>query len=126
MNYPKALLVMSKEMQREFSPAVSNAQVEWIGVETCDQARVALAEHPNTAVVISDQTLPDGNWFCLFDELVKRDLRANLVVVVPGECDTSVIESYGVFGVLRSPIKGSASEVIATAAHPTRNLAQAG
>lgn len=117
MNYPKALLVMSKEMQREFSPAASKAQTEWIGVETCCQARAALAENPGTAVVISDQTLQDGNWCSLFWELVQRNLAANLVVIVPVGCNTSVIQSYGVFGVLRSPPEASAADVIAEAAH---------
>ena len=66
MDYPKALLLMSKEMQREFSPAASKAQTEWIGVETCCEARAALAKNPDTAVVISNQTLQDGNWCSVF------------------------------------------------------------
>ena len=117
MKYPKALLVMPKEMQSEFSPAVSKAQTEWIGVETCCQARAVLTENPGTAVVISNQTLQDGNWCCLHDELVRRNLAANLVVIVPVGCDTTVIRSYGVFGVLRSPLESSAADVIAEAAH---------
>ena len=126
MDYPKALLLMSKEMQREFSPAASKAQTEWIGVETCCQARAALAKNPDTAVVISNQTLQDGNWCCIFGELVQRNLAANLVVIVPVGCDTSVIQSYGVFGVLRSPLEASAADVIAEAAHTTCNVAPAG
>lgn len=126
MSYPKALLVMPTEMQAEFLASISDAQLEGEVVETCQQGRVALSMDPDTELVICNQTLSDGNWYCIHETLVSRDLPANILVVVPAGCDTSVIESHGVFGILRHPIDDSATALISQAARSHSKIAQAG
>lgn len=113
----KALLVMSRDLQQQVADAASEARVDWMGVETCCHARRALAEDPSFDLVITNQTLMDGSWYCILEMLVQQDLDTNLLVVVPAGCDASVIQSHGVFGILRTPFDASAADLIATAAN---------
>ena len=116
MGSNSVLLVMSEDMQREFGARISGEQLTWTGVLDCNQARVALANDPCLSVVICNDSLPDGNWYCVLKELVHKGLEANLLVVVPAGCDSTTIESHGIHGVLSYPPEPSAGKTVAQAA----------
>lgn len=109
------LLVMSEDMQREFGDRISAEQLGWTGVRNCNEARVALASDPNLSVVVCNDSLPDGNWYCVLRELVQKDLEANLFVVVPDGCDSATIESHGIHGVLTYPPQPAVGKTVAQA-----------
>lgn len=116
MERNSVLLVMSEDMQREFGERISAEQLAWTGVTNCNQARVALAREPHLSVVVCNDSLPDGNWYCVLKELVHKGLDANLLVVVPAGCDSATIESHGICGVLSYPPASTAGKTIAEAA----------
>ncbi len=109
------LLVMSKDMQREFGQLISAEQLSWTGVLNCNEARVALADHPHLSVVVCNDSLPDGNWYCLLKEMVQKGLEANLLVVIPAGCDSGIIQSHGIYGVLDYPPGPLAGKTVAQA-----------
>jgi DNA-binding NarL/FixJ family response regulator len=115
MESNSVLLVMSEDMQREFGKRISAEQLAWTGVVNCNEARVALANDPHLSVVVCNDSLPDGNWYCVLKELVQKDLEANLFVVVPAGCDSATIESHGIHGVLSYPPEPSAGRTVAQA-----------
>lgn len=115
MEGKSVLLVMSEDMQREFGQLISAEQLSWTGVLNCNEARVALANHPDVSVVVCNDSLPDGNWYCLLKEMVQKGLDANLLVVVPAGCDAGIIQSHGIFGVLAYPPEASAGQIVAQA-----------
>ena len=115
MERTSVLLVMSEDMQREFGERISEEQLAWTGVHNCDQARSALANDPHLSVVVCNDSLPDGNWYCVLKELVQRDLDANLLVVVPDGCDSATIQSHGIHGVLNYPPEPTAGKAVAQA-----------
>jgi len=116
MGSNSVLLVMSEDMQREFGQLISAEQVAWTGVVNCNQARAALANRPEVSVVVCNDSLPDGNWYCLLKEMVQEELGANLLVVVPAGCDSGIIQSHGIQGVLTYPPEPSAAKTVARAA----------
>ena len=125
MENVSVLLVMSEDMQREFGELISAEQLSWKGVLNCNQARIALARDPNLSVVVCNDSLPDGNWYCLLKELVHRDLDVNLVVVVPEGCCSATIESHGIHAVLNYPPAPSAGRTVAQAATASRQAVTA-
>ena len=116
MESNSVLLVMSEDMQREFDPLISAEQVAWKGVLNCNEARVALAKHPGIAAIVCNDSLPDGNWYCVLKELVHKGLDANLLVVVPAGCNSATIESHGIYRILTYPPDPSAGKIVAAAA----------
>ncbi len=116
MENNSVLLVMSEDMQREFGRRISAERLAWTGVLNCNEARFALANDPHLSAVVCNDSLPDGNWYCVLKELVHRDLEANLLVVVPAGCDSATIESHGIHSVLTFPPDPSAGKIVAQAA----------
>lgn len=116
MENNSVLLVMSEDMQREFGERISEEQLAWTGVLNCKEARAALARDPEVSVVVCNDSLPDGNWYCVLKELVHKGLEANLLVVVPAGCDSATIESHRIHGVLTYPPDPSAGKIVAQAA----------
>jgi DNA-binding NtrC family response regulator len=57
--------------------------VEVWPAETCHGARRLLEKKPRVDVVISDLSLPDGNWCDVFKHLIDNDIHASMVVVSP-------------------------------------------
>jgi FixJ family two-component response regulator len=49
--------------------------------ETYQEARGLLEKRPRVDVVISDLSLPDGNWCNVFKHLIDNDIHASMVVV---------------------------------------------
>ena len=116
MERNSVLLVMSEDMQREFGERISIEQLAWTGALNCNQARVALAREPYLSVVVCNDSLPDGNWYCVLKELVHKGLDANLLVVVPAGCSSATIESHGIHGVISYPPPPTAGKTVAQAA----------
>jgi DNA-binding NtrC family response regulator len=77
------LLVMSAERRRPLLRSLKLLEIEVLAVETCQQARALLQTHPPVDVVISQVTLPDGNWCDVFKYLVDNGVEAGLVVSSP-------------------------------------------
>ena len=123
MEYKSVLLVMSEDMQREFGERITAEQLAWTGVRNCNQARIALAKDPHLSVVVCNDSLPDGNWYCVLRELVQKDRDAKLLVVVPAGCDATTIKSHGIHGVLTYPPEPSAVKVVAQAVTGLEQLA---
>ena len=117
MQAPRALVVMPRDRHAEFQRAVSAAGVEWVWAANCAEARAALTLDPDLAVVVSELSLSDGNWYCMLDALVRRGMDANLILVAPAGAKRLDVAGYGVFGVLRRPLDESAVELIQAAAH---------
>lgn len=87
------LLVMKEHMQRELGALASAEGIGWIGLTTCDQARHKLDGEIST--IVTDETLPDGNWYCLLKEVVERGTQTDVVVIVPGGSDPTSVKSCG-------------------------------
>lgn len=49
-----------------------------MGVESCQEARQALDQGGFSAMVCYE-TLPDGNWYCLLEEIVLREDETNMI-----------------------------------------------
>ena len=116
MERDSVLLVMSEDMQREFGERISAEELAWIGATNCNQARIVLQQEPHLSVVVCNDSLPDGNWYCVLKELVHKGINANLLVVVPAGCDSATIESHGIHGVLSYPPEPAAGKLVAQAA----------
>jgi DNA-binding NtrC family response regulator len=78
-----ALLVMSRERRSPLLKSLKLLDIEVLAVETCQQARALLQTHPPVDVVITQVTLPDGNWCDVFKYLVDNAVQAGLVVSSP-------------------------------------------
>jgi DNA-binding NtrC family response regulator len=78
-----ALLVMSHERRSPLLKSLKLLDIEVLAVETCQQARALLQTHPPVDVVITQVTLPDGNWCDVFKYLVDNAVQACLVVSSP-------------------------------------------
>ena len=120
MTSKKTLLVLSEDMQREFGDVLSP---EWVGVTTCNEARGVLARNQELSTVVTNATLPDGNWYCLLQEMVSREMDLDLVVVLPAGSDPTSVKSCGVEVVeypldaaTRKRLVGSEREVVSRAA----------
>jgi hypothetical protein len=89
----RVLLVMKEQMQREIGALASAEGIEWLGLTTCDQARHKLDGEVST--IVTYETLPDGNWYCLFKEVVERGAQTDVVVVLPAGSDPTGVKSCG-------------------------------
>jgi DNA-binding NtrC family response regulator len=78
-----ALLVMSRERRSPLLKSLKLLDIEVLAVETCQQARGLLQTHPPVDVVITQVTLPDGNWCDVFKYLVDNGVQASLIVSSP-------------------------------------------
>ena len=90
----RMLLAMTDAMQQEFGELASAEGIEWVGVTTCDEARGMLAG--NVSTIVTYETLPDGNWYCLLQEIVGRGLDVGMIVVLPEGSDATSVTSCGV------------------------------
>ncbi len=101
------LLVMSGE---EFGAVMARPEarsLEIVTASSCAEARAALAGGRAADVVVANLTLEDGNWFCVHQELARRDARAEMIVIAPRrDLDVSEILAHGVYAVLGNPLDG--------------------
>lgn len=106
------LLVMSDLRAESFQKAVASAPVEWSVADRCAAARDWLKQHPAPAVVVTDSTLRDGNWYCVLELLLKLGSQAELLVAVPEDQGVSTILEHGVTAVVRRPFDHRAFAVL--------------
>ena len=58
-------------------------------------------------MIVTDETLPDGNWYCLLQEMVSQGRDLDLIVVVPKGSEATSIKSCGV-DVVEYPLDAAA------------------
>jgi|GEM_PF-3409420 len=106
------LLVMSAPRSAAFQKAVADQPVDWSTAESCAAAREWLTAHPSAAVVVTDSTLRDGNWYCVMEWLLQIGSEADFLVAVPEGLDVSTILEHGVTNVLHRPFGRRAATVL--------------
>lgn len=101
-----ALVVMRAKRQEALRSQLHTAGINLWFARDCEEARQVLRTHPEISVVLSDVTLPDGNWWCVHKELQQRTYDTELIVVLPrkGE-DVREILGHGAFAVIAPPFQ---------------------
>ena len=103
-----ALIVMQAQRQEALRSQLHTSGINLWFAYDCDEARQALRAHPEIGVVLSDVTLPDGNWWCVHKELQQRAHHTELIVVLPRKGkDVREILSHGAFAVIAPPFRGA-------------------
>src|SRR5437899_11870433 len=76
----KAMLVMAPERRQPLLDALESCGIEVLPVCDCNEAHRMLETHPLVQVVVTDATLPDGDWRRVL-EIVEQGRRKIEVVV---------------------------------------------
>ena len=106
-NSIRVLLVMPEEDLRVLLATPEARTLDVVTARDCGEARLILAGKNPIDVVVSDLTLDDGNWWCVYQDLTNRDVCAEMVVVAPRlGLNVSEILAHGVFSVLAKPLDG--------------------
>ena len=74
------LVVMPQERRSALLRNLNSLNIECLTVESCAQARRLLSTCPEIDVVITDVSLPDGNWCDVFRSVVDSGILAGVVV----------------------------------------------
>ena len=74
---------MPPEHWSSLGPALSASGIEALAVSNCREARQVLESHPPLKAVVTDVTLPDGNWCCLLSDVVRSGVDAEVFVCAP-------------------------------------------
>jgi DNA-binding NtrC family response regulator len=80
MRHSRALVVVPQERRWPFLTDLRGLDVEVVSVGTCREARNVLSTVAGISLVITDVSLPDGNWCDIFKCLIDRGLDASVVV----------------------------------------------
>jgi DNA-binding NtrC family response regulator len=72
---------MPRERWSQILRELDSLDIEAWPAETCQEARRILEKKRRVDVVISDLSLPDGNWCDAFKHLIDNDIHASLVVI---------------------------------------------
>ena len=104
---PLVLVAIPKGSQSQLLPHLKSMEVEVVAVETCWQVRDLVATHP-VDLVITDMTLPDGNWCDILKHLVDNNTRASVVVAATTATDSLWAEVFwrGAYDLLIEPYQG--------------------
>lgn len=78
-----ALVVMPKERRRPLLHSLESLNFETLLVGNCTEARHLLQTAPPVQVVITQVSLPDGNWCDVLRFLVDSGMEASVVVTSP-------------------------------------------
>lgn len=98
------LVVMQAQRQEALRSQLHTPEIKLWFASNCDEARQMLRTHPEICVILSDVTLPDGNWWCIHKELQQQAHHTELIVVLPHrERDVREILSHGAFAVIAEP-----------------------
>jgi DNA-binding NtrC family response regulator len=76
----KAMLVMAQERRSTLVDALESCGIEVLPVRDCNEARRMLEAYPLVQAVVTDTTLPDGDWQRVL-EIVGQGRRRIEVVV---------------------------------------------
>ena len=83
------LLVMPRVRRLTLLAHLENCTRGVLAVSSCKEARGILETRPPMQVVLTDVTLPDGNWTSVLEDVVQRRLNA-AVIVCTGLADTGL------------------------------------
>jgi CheY-like chemotaxis protein len=89
----KALVVMAQERRLPLLDALESCGIEVLPVCDCNEARRMLEAQPAVQVVVTDTTLPDGDWRRVL-EIVEQGRRKIEIVVCSCLGDPKLLESY--------------------------------
>ena len=89
----KALVVMAPERRPRLLDALESCGIEVLPVCDCNEAHRVLETHPLVQVVVTDTTLPDGDWRRVL-EIVEQGRRKTEIVVCSCLGDPKLLESY--------------------------------
>ena len=78
-----ALVVMPEERRRPLLHSLESLKFETLLVGNCTEARHLLQTAPPVQVVITQVSLPDGNWCDVLRFLVDSGMEASVVVTSP-------------------------------------------
>jgi DNA-binding NtrC family response regulator len=80
-----AMLVMDGERRAPLLGVLESCCIEVLAVGDCHEARRLLETRPPLRVVVTDTTLPDGDWRRVL-EIVGQELSSRIEVVVACSC----------------------------------------
>ena len=83
MKHSLALVVMCRERRPSLLTDLRSLQIETLEVGSCQEARALLQTRPPVDLVITQVSLPDGNWCDIFKYLVDCGIEASVVVSSP-------------------------------------------
>src|SRR6266568_2140469 len=89
----KIVLVMAQERRLPLLDALESWGIEVLPVCDCNEARRMLEAQPPVHVVVTDTTLPDGDWRRVL-EIVEQGSRKIEIVVCSCLGDPKLLESY--------------------------------
>ena len=89
----KALVVMAPERRPRLLDALESCGIEVLPVCDCNEAHRVLETHPLVQIVVTDTTLPDGDWRRVL-EIVEQGRRKTEIVVCSCLGDPKLLESY--------------------------------
>ncbi len=93
---PHILLAIDSREDRLAVAAAAPYGAVVVEADNCERARQALRTNPDIAVIVSDLTLSDGNWWCLHCEAVHRSAAADLIVLLPrADFDAPNVRAHG-------------------------------
>lgn len=103
-----ALLVMPDYRYGKLLHHLRSLQIPVHAAQNCQQARKLLVGRDDTKVVITDVTLPDGNWCDILRYLVHQNIPANVIVAsqLPDERLWSEVLWRGAYDLLVEPYDG--------------------
>lgn len=104
-----ALLVMPKERRRPLLRSLHSLNIDVVEAEDCKDVRKLLKEQMPVDVVITQVSLPDGNWCDVFKCLVDHGVGASVVVSSPraDEILWSEVLWRGAYDLLIEPYESS-------------------
>ena len=108
---PKVLLAIGSRSGRGIAVRAAPPGSTVLETGNCEQARQALRANPDVRVVISDLTLSDGSWWCIYHELLDYRQPTELIVLLPQRgLNASELEAHGVTIVAGGPLDEEESE----------------
>ena len=98
------LIVTSPERRESIFRGADDLMERAVCATTCQEAREILACGPEPAVVITDLSLPDGNWWSLYRDIADGGLETECVVLAhEAGADHSSMLASGAFAVVEPP-----------------------
>ena len=98
------LIVMSPERRETVFLGADDLMERAVCATTCQEAREILKKQPAPTAVITDLSLPDGNWWCVYHDVAEGGLETECVVLAtePGADHSNMLAS-GAFAVVEPP-----------------------
>lgn len=80
---PRVLLVMASDGHSPLLEGLAALGIEIARASSCSQARRILAASRDVRAVVTDLTLPDGNWRAVLDAIRANCVNTEMVIVAP-------------------------------------------